>query len=99
MEQAAKVSMVVADRFFCNTVVIGILYWRDNMFFRPYFWHICFYRLLKRTYPAWMASILFTIIILGGLQLLFIGIIGQYLARIYTEAKQRPLFFIDKKLE
>lgn len=50
------------------------------------------------TQPGWL-SILLTIIILGGLQLLFIGIIGQYLAHIYTETKQRPLFFIEKKLE
>lgn len=70
---------------------------------------ICFFGLIYGIYafiaylnghtqPGWL-SILLTIIILGGLQLLFIGIIGQYLARIYTEAKQRPLFFIDKKLE
>jgi hypothetical protein len=35
---------------------------------------------------------------LGGIQLLCLGIIGQYLARIYREIKDRPLFVIEKTL-
>ena len=34
--------------------------------------------------------------LLGGLQLLAIGMIGQYIGKIYMEAKQRPLYFIGK---
>jgi len=36
--------------------------------------------------------------ILGGIQLLCLGVAGQYLARIYSEAKSRPRFIIEKSL-
>jgi hypothetical protein len=33
---------------------------------------------------------------LGGIQLLSIGVIGEYVAKIYMESKRRPKFFIEK---
>jgi hypothetical protein len=33
---------------------------------------------------------------LGGIQLLCLGIIGEYLAKIYTETKRRPRYIIEK---
>jgi len=40
------------------------------------------------------ASIIITITFLGGLQLIGIGIIGEYLGRTYIESKRRPIFLI-----
>lgn len=43
-------------------------------------------------YPSLMAVILF----LGGVQLLCIGIMGEYLARVFNESKKRPVYVIAK---
>ena len=48
-----------------------------------------------RGYPTLMLVILF----LGGVQLLALGVIGEYLGRNYAESKQRPLYFIDEDLD
>lgn len=43
---------------------------------------------------AGWASTICVIILIGGLQLFFLGIIGQYIAKIYLETKHRPHFII-----
>ncbi|MFT8323491.1 MAG: glycosyltransferase family 2 protein [Bacillus sp. (in: firmicutes)] len=42
------------------------------------------------------ASLMTVILFLGGLQLLSIGIIGEYLGRVFNETKRRPLYFVDE---
>ena len=41
-----------------------------------------------------LASVFCLILFLGGTQLVFLGIIGEYLGRVYQESKNRPLYFV-----
>ena len=43
-------------------------------------------------------TLILTILILGGLQLMAMGIIGEYLGRLFMESKRRPLFLMDEYL-
>ncbi len=47
------------------------------------------------TQPGW-TSVLTTVSLLGGVQLLVLGIIGEYLGRMYEQIKGRPLFVIEQ---
>jgi glycosyltransferase involved in cell wall biosynthesis len=47
--------------------------------------------------PGWTSTVV-PIYFLGGIQLLCIGIIGEYLAKIYMETKARPRFVIEKMI-
>ncbi|HTK11712.1 MAG TPA: glycosyltransferase family 2 protein [Ktedonobacteraceae bacterium] len=45
------------------------------------------------------ASTLILVLFLGGIQLIFLGIIGEYLGRIYDEVRSRPLYILREKLD
>ena len=45
--------------------------------------------------PGW-TSVMVVMLVLGGVQLAVIGILGEYLGRLYEEVKRRPLFVIDE---
>ncbi|MDF1572262.1 MAG: glycosyltransferase family 2 protein [Bacteroidales bacterium] len=49
------------------------------------------------TNPGW-TSLLITILILGGVQLFSLGIIGEYLGRIFIETKKRPHYLIRERV-
>lgn len=53
---------------------------------------------LGHTMPGWTSMLVITLLI-GGVQMISLGIIGEYLARIYTEAKARPLYFVKDKTD
>ncbi|WP_461515843.1 glycosyltransferase family 2 protein [Porticoccus sp.] len=50
---------------------------------------------LDTTVPGWSSTVL-PIFLLGGIQLLSLGVIGEYLAKTYIETKRRPRYLIDK---
>jgi predicted peptidase len=47
--------------------------------------------------PGW-ASTLLPLLFLGGTQILAIGVLGEYVGKIYTEVKRRPRFIVEKRL-
>ncbi len=65
--------------------VLGILY-------------IVYDRLFAKNWVQGWASIVIAILFLGGVQLICLGIIGEYVGRIYGEAKRRPLYLVRGRL-
>jgi len=50
-----------------------------------------------RSVPGWTGLVM-TVLILGGVQLLCIGVIAEYIGRIFDEVKQRPLYIVREKI-
>jgi glycosyltransferase involved in cell wall biosynthesis len=51
----------------------------------------------ERAVPGW-ASLTLPLYFLGGIQLFCIGVVGEYVGKIYMETKRRPRFFIEKSV-
>ncbi|MEG1943941.1 MAG: glycosyltransferase family 2 protein [Oscillospiraceae bacterium] len=69
----------------CAGSVVGLIYSLVS--------HLC-----GNTVPGW-TSMMMSIWLLGGIQLLSLGIIGEYVGKIYSETKARPRFIIDTYLK
>ncbi len=54
-------------------------------------------KLMGYTIEGW-ATIMVAVLFLGGVQLLSLGIIGEYIGRIFNESKSRPLYIVDEVL-
>ena len=44
------------------------------------------------------ASLLVFILLVGGVQMIILGILGEYIGRIFIEVKRRPLYIVEKKV-
>ena len=58
---------------------------------------LIFLRLTKGIDVPGYASLMVTVLFLGGIQLITLGIIGEYLARVYIEVKSRPLYIVRQR--
>ena len=57
------------------------------------FWVLWIRFFTDQAIPGWASSVI-PIYFLGGLQLLSIGVLGEYISKLYLESKQRPRYFI-----
>ena len=71
--------------------VIGFLVFSVSVLIMMYFFYAYF---AGKTVAGWATTVI-SIWALGGLQLLAIGIIGEYIAKTYIETKQRPKYIIE----
>ena len=55
-------------------------------------------RLLTDTWVTGWAALFTAILFVGGIQLIVVGILGEYVGRIYGEVKRRPLYFVAQRL-
>jgi dolichol-phosphate mannosyltransferase len=62
---------------------IGIIYASYLKFFVP-----------RITVPGW-TLLMISVLLIGGIQLIMLGVIGGYIGRMYTEVKNRPLYIIS----
>jgi dolichol-phosphate mannosyltransferase len=59
---------------------------------------ITYARLIQNVPFSGWAPIMILILIIGGVIMLMLGIIGEYLWRAYDESRKRPLYIIDRKI-
>jgi glycosyltransferase involved in cell wall biosynthesis len=64
-----------------------------------YFAITLFKKIFIGNVPTGFTALLFTVIMFGGLQLIAIGIIGEYILRIFFQVKNRPLFIIKERIK
>ena len=56
------------------------------------------FRFLTSVWISGWALLLIAVLFLGGVQLVLLGVLGEYVGRIYGEVKRRPLYFVKERL-
>lgn len=64
-----------------------------------YFGYNIYRRIFYNDVPQGFTAIILAIILFSGVQLISLGLIGEYVLRIYNQVRQRPLFVIDKIMQ
>lgn len=83
---AKPLQVAVGVGFACSAFsVLGIFY-------------ALFLRLFTSIWVEGWTALMIAILLIGGVQLICIGILGEYVGRIYTEAKRRPLYIVRKQV-
>lgn len=59
--------------------------------------YVLFVRLFTHEWVSGWASLIFAILLMGGVQMLMLGIVGEYVGRIYREGKRRPLYLVRER--
>lgn len=59
------------------------------------FWAMWVRIFTDQALPGW-ASIVIPLFLLAGVQLLSLGVIGEYMAKLFVEAKRRPMYFVEQ---
>jgi polyisoprenyl-phosphate glycosyltransferase len=54
-------------------------------------------KIIGTPFPVGNPTIVILVLFLGGVRLISVGILGEYIGRIYEEVKQRPKFIVDRK--
>jgi dolichol-phosphate mannosyltransferase len=83
----APIRLVTALGFALVVFCVGVFAW------------VLYVRFGTAHHPSGWTSVIAVVLLLGGVQLVSIGVIGQYIARIFEEAKQRPLYLVDEVVE
>jgi glycosyltransferase involved in cell wall biosynthesis len=61
------------------------------------FWALYVRLVTHAAIPGW-ATLWISVLFLGGVQLVSLGVIGEYIGRIYGEVKERPLYFVRERI-
>lgn len=81
------VKIITRAGFF--TIVVSLLY----------LCYIIFRKLIYNNVPQGFTATFVAIVLFSGVQLLSLGLIGEYVLRIYNQVRNRPLFIVDKLLQ
>lgn len=76
-----------------GVTLAGLAVWVVSM--ATFSWALWVKYMTHRSVPGW-TSLMTVILLLGGAQLVAIGVIGEYIARIFDEAKRRPLYVVRR---
>jgi dolichol-phosphate mannosyltransferase len=57
--------------------------------------YVIYSLVVYQTAPGW-ASVVLAVSFFSGAQLLTLGILGEYIGRLYVEAKNRPMYFVSE---